>query len=407
MSLRWPAPHRPAPPHELTLRLLPLSPALGKPRPRYQHSLGSELKKLFSLPELQRDIAHQLNEKRDYSKYLDFAKHRVARLESALGALIHAEAFVASYELEPIMHDFVPMPFSVKKLVATGLFKGAPSVPELRAVGEFSDKELCVLGALCDEPAVLLAGADAVLLGRTKKEACAPNFKRPTSVSDSPRPQLFRSAAPILTHAPICPLPTSLPSPTARPRSPIHPRPAPPATRLPRQSHEFASNEELKAAADLHCEDRAAADQEYGLIERWRTSRITSMCELFQNQETFNGDISGWDVSSVEDMNGMFDGATMFNGDLSKWDVRNVKCMINMFTFAKSFNGDISDWAVGNVETMENMFNGADSFNRNLGGEWVSSGACKEWMFANACPGKIGGLENDSAGTPANSTPRY
>ena len=114
------------------------------------HSLGSELEKLFSLPAVQRDIAHQLNETRDYSRYFDIEKDRVARLESALGALVHAEAFVASFELAPIMHEFVPVPFSVKKLVATGLFKGTTSVPELRAVGEFSQKELCVLGALCD-----------------------------------------------------------------------------------------------------------------------------------------------------------------------------------------------------------------------------------------------------------------
>jgi hypothetical protein len=85
------------------------------------------------------------------SIYLDIEKDRVARLESGLGALVHAEAFVASYKLSPIMHDFVTVPFSIKKLVASGLFKGKRSISQLSHLNEFSEKELCVLGGLCGE----------------------------------------------------------------------------------------------------------------------------------------------------------------------------------------------------------------------------------------------------------------
>ena len=58
---------------------------------------------------------------------------------------------MASYELEPIMHDFVPVPFSIKNLVASGLFKGETSVSQLSNLNSFSEKELCVLGGLCGE----------------------------------------------------------------------------------------------------------------------------------------------------------------------------------------------------------------------------------------------------------------
>eukprot|EP00618_Florenciella_parvula_P032111 CAMPEP_0119496490 /NCGR_PEP_ID=MMETSP1344-20130328/19812_1 /TAXON_ID=236787 /ORGANISM="Florenciella parvula, Strain CCMP2471" /LENGTH=366 /DNA_ID=CAMNT_0007532191 /DNA_START=184 /DNA_END=1280 /DNA_ORIENTATION=+ len=155
------------------------SSAVGPCNPEIvRESLGSELEKLFSLPAVQRDIAHQLNETRDYSRYFDIEKDRVARLESALGALVHAEAFVASFELAPIMHEFVPVPFSVKKLVATGLFKGKTSVPELRAVGEFSKKELCVLDALCDEPQPGHEFASNEELKAAEREAAAAERER-------------------------------------------------------------------------------------------------------------------------------------------------------------------------------------------------------------------------------------
>ena len=200
-----------------------------------------------------------------------------------------------------------------------------------------------------------------------------------------------------------CPPTLTLPIPPRRRPRPPTPTPTPLHPRPLRQGHEFASNEELKAAADLHCADRAAADRRYGRIERWRTSRVTSMRELFEDKAEFNGDVSGWDVSNVVDMYCMFRNAAKFNGDLSKWSVGRVTNMYAMFYNARSFNGDVSGWAVGGVTNrigMRYMFAGARSFGRTLGGAWAASGADKTGMFDDGCPGKIAGMANDGEGTP-------
>ena len=64
---------------------------------------------------MRRDLADQMRETLDYHNYLSIARDRVARLESAIGALIHAEAFVASHGLQPIMTDFIREPFSIRR----------------------------------------------------------------------------------------------------------------------------------------------------------------------------------------------------------------------------------------------------------------------------------------------------
>ena len=71
---------------------------------------------------------------------------------------MHVEAWAATHELDPVMPDFVAEPFSIRKLVETGLFNGARSAAELASVADadgekaFSDRELCVLGGYCGEP---------------------------------------------------------------------------------------------------------------------------------------------------------------------------------------------------------------------------------------------------------------
>ena len=47
---------------------------------------------------------------------------------------------MASYGLPPIMHEFIPVPFSIKKVVASGLFKGQTSVKALKELNQFSEK---------------------------------------------------------------------------------------------------------------------------------------------------------------------------------------------------------------------------------------------------------------------------
>jgi len=119
--------------------------------------LGLQIHKLFALEFLQHDVASQLDE--THRNWLSFPKHRVSRLNSAVGALVHAEAFAAAHGLEPIMLEFLPAPFSIKVLVATGVFGGKTTAGELE--GQFSPKELCVLGGLCDAPMPLAVTAAA------------------------------------------------------------------------------------------------------------------------------------------------------------------------------------------------------------------------------------------------------
>jgi surface protein len=61
-------------------------------------------------------------------------------------------------------------------------------------------------------------------------------------------------------------------------------------------------------------------------------SCINHMGKLFQNNSTFNQDISGWDVSNVTVMYGMFNNAIGFkNHDLSKWNVKKVQDHTSFF----------------------------------------------------------------------------
>jgi hypothetical protein len=41
---------------------------------------------------------------------------------------------------------------------------------------------------------------------------------------------------------------------------------------------------------------------QYGEIEEWDVSRVTTMAYLFYNKRTFNADLSKWNVTNVENM---------------------------------------------------------------------------------------------------------
>jgi surface protein len=114
------------------------------------------------------------------------------------------------------------------------------------------------------------------------------------------------------------------------------------------------------------------------------TSEITSMNGMFEDAESFNGNISSWDVSSVTDMGSMFEWASSFNGDLSSWDVSSVMFMGRMFYRASSFNGDIGDWDVSSATGMGRMFYAASSFNGDIGDWDVSSVTDMSSMFERA-----------------------
>ena len=86
------------------------------------------------------------------------------------------------------------------------------------------------------------------------------------------------------------------------------------------------------------------------------TSGITNMSSLFENEASFNEDLSHWDTSSVTAMERMFSAASAFNQDIGKWDTRAVSSMRAMFQSASSFNRDLSAWCASSMTTKPTDF---------------------------------------------------
>tara|TARA_A100001015_G_scaffold18442_1_gene21377 strand:- start:740 stop:1123 length:384 start_codon:yes stop_codon:yes gene_type:complete len=101
---------------------------------------------------------------------------------------------------------------------------------------------------------------------------------------------------------------------------------------------------DLQTAVDLWCENRAEAQNIYGLISNWNTSLITDMSNLFLDKMYFNDNINNWDVSSVTNMTSMFDGAFEFNHLLNSWNVSSVTDMDEMFEYATLFDRKNALW---------------------------------------------------------------
>ena len=98
------------------------------------------------------------------------------------------------------------------------------------------------------------------------------------------------------------------------------------------------TNDNIKDAVNLWCDNKDEAIKIYGNIGLWDVSRVTDMSNLFEDKSEFNDDISKWDVSNVTDMSGMFSKAKSFNQTLNNWDVSNVTIMYEMFYNAYSLS---------------------------------------------------------------------
>ena len=144
------------------------------------------------------------------------------------------------------------------------------------------------------------------------------------------------------------------------------------------------SNESIREAVRLWRDDQAQATAKYNHINKWNTSQVTDMSNLFVNYKEFNDDISEWDVSHVTDMSGMFYGASSFNQDVSKWDVSKITDMCSMFCGSSSFNQYIGEWDVSNVTDMSGMFYSASSFNQDVSNWDVSRVTTMSSMFCAA-----------------------
>ena len=142
------------------------------------------------------------------------------------------------------------------------------------------------------------------------------------------------------------------------------------------------TDDDIKRASKLWCEDRATAEAMYGHISLWVTSSVTNMQGLFWKANDFNEDLSDWDVSNVTNMKELFSHARSYEGgDLNRWDVSNVKTMDLLFAQCNKFDGNISNWETGNCTSMLFMFCGAWSFTGDLSGWRVSIGCDTREVF--------------------------
>ncbi|WP_282122121.1 BspA family leucine-rich repeat surface protein [Algibacter mikhailovii] len=138
----------------------------------------------------------------------------------------------------------------------------------------------------------------------------------------------------------------------------------------------------IHEAVNLWISNPSAAEEKFGHISNWDTSKVTNMSGLFEGKFLFNDDISNWDVSSVRNMSRMFHGKNweissddnlmVFNQPIGKWDVSNVRNMSEMFA-ASAFRQPIGNWDVSSVINMSGMFHDARLFNQPIGNWDVSN----------------------------------
>lgn len=165
--------------------------------------------------------------------------------------------------------------------------------------------------------------------------------------------------------------------------------------------------------------DAASAQEEYGHISDWNTSRVTDTSHLLRglrNASIFNEDLSNWDMSSVTDMrSGIHDDFCCCLVDLSLffashsrvpfwwfglflWDSfinSPTDCLCRllciplfnhsfMFYNATSFNSEIGRWSVSKVTNFSHMFANAVSFDVDLSHWYVTDSHDFSYMFHNA-----------------------
>jgi surface protein len=174
----------------------------------------------------------------------------------------------------------------------------------------------------------------------------------------------------------------------------------------------FYTKDELQNAVNDWC-NNINKDQiidTYGYITYWKFSKkIWSLEGLFENQATFNEDLSGWNVSNIQCTRRMFNGCVSFLGlglenwktywfyntegmfyncinlicDLSAWNVSNIKYAQYMFGGCSNFNSDLSKWGFKQLTDSGFMFYGCENFNADLSAWNVKNATTMEYMFHN------------------------
>ena len=119
-------------------------------------------------------------------------------------------------------------------------------------------------------------------------------------------------------------------------------------------------------------------------IEKWNVSKVENMGAMFLRCLDFNQPLNDWNVSNVKYMDAMFAGAESFNMPLDKWNTCNVFDMRAMFNMALNFNQDLNNWDTSNVENMNGMFSQAKNFNQPLD-KWNTSNVKTMQLMFNGC----------------------
>ena len=101
-------------------------------------------------------------------------------------------------------------------------------------------------------------------------------------------------------------------------------------------------------------------------IEKWNVSKVENMGAMFLRCLDFNQPLNDWNVSNVKDMGAMFAGAESFNMPLNKWNTCNVFDMRAIFNMALNLNQDLNNWDTSKVENMNGMFYDTKNFNQPL-----------------------------------------
>lgn len=117
-------------------------------------------------------------------------------------------------------------------------------------------------------------------------------------------------------------------------------------------------------------------------VTRVVTTRVTSLKSLFEDNSTFNQDISSWDISNTLTLESIFKRAVSFNQNINSWNTSKVENMVDAF-YLSNFNSPIGSWDVSNVTTMSGMFDGNRAFNQNLSNWNVENVTQMQAMFKN------------------------
>ncbi len=143
----------------------------------------------------------------------------------------------------------------------------------------------------------------------------------------------------------------------------------------------------------------------------WDTQRVSSLYYTFENNSTFNKDISKWDTSNVKNLHRTFAYAQIFNQNISSslqthlvtgqpyiaWDVSNVTDFQQTFLDSSIFNKSVQNWNTVSGSTFHGMFYLADAYNHSFqrqnvtinGKNWTS------WDVSNSTSGST--TENHGA----------